>query len=60
MKKPGTIKIGKNLQILRRSHGYTQERLAEAIDCAARYISDADQDKTKPSYETLVKICNVF
>ena len=60
MKKPGKIKIGKNLQKLRRSHGYTQEKLAEAIDCSARYISDIEQDKSKPSYENLVKICNVF
>ena len=60
MKKPGRIKIGKNLQKLRRSHGYTQEKLAEAIDCSARYISDIEQDKSKPSYENLVKICNVF
>lgn len=60
MKKLGKIKIGKNLQKLRRSHGYTQEKLAEAIDCSARYISDIEQDKSKPSYENLVKICNVF
>ena len=60
MKKPGNIKIGKNLQKLRRSHGYTQEKLAELIDCSARYISDIEQDKSKPSYENLVKICNIF
>ncbi len=60
MKKLGKIKIGKNLQKLRRSHGYTQEKLAEAIDCSARYISDIEQDKSKPSYENLIKICNVF
>ena len=60
MKKLGNIKIGKNLQKLRRSHGYTQEKLAELIDCSARYISDIEQDKSKPSYENLVKICNVY
>lgn len=60
MKKPSKIKIGKNLQKLRRSHGYTQEKLAESIDCSARYISDIEQDKSKPSYENLIKICNVF
>ena len=60
MKKPSNIKIGKNLQKLRRSHGYTQEKLAELIDCSARYISDIEQDKSKPSYENLIKICNVF
>ena len=60
MKKAGKIKIGKNLQKLRKSYGYTQEKLAEEIDCSARYISDIEQDKSKPSYENLVKICNVF
>ena len=60
MKKLGNIKIGKNLQKLRISHGYTQEKLAELIDCSARYISDIEQDKSKPSYENLVKICNVY
>ena len=60
MKKASKIKIGKNLQKLRRSHGYTQERLAEEIDCSARYISDIEQDKSKPSYENLIRICNVF
>ena len=60
MKKLGNIKIGKNLQKLRRSHGYTQEKLAELIDCSARYISDIEQDKSKPSYENLIRICNVF
>lgn len=60
MKKVGKIKIGKNIQRLRKSHGYTQEKLAEEIDCSARYISDIEQDKSKPSYENLVKICNVF
>ena len=60
MKKIGTIKIGKNLQQIRKSYGYTQEKLAEAIECSARYISDIEQDRAKPSYENLVKICNTF
>ena len=60
MKKTSTIKIGKTIQTIRKSNGYTQEKLAEAIDCSARYISDIEQDKSKPSYENLIKICNVF
>lgn len=55
-----TIKIGKNIQAIRRSNGYTQERLAEEIEVSARYISDVEQDRAKPSYEVLVKICNIF
>ena len=60
MRKIGTIKIGKNIQQIRKSYGYTQEKLAEAIECSARYISDIEQDRAKPSYENLIKICNTF
>ena len=60
MKKAKVIKIGKNIQALRKSHGYTQERLAEAVECSPRYIGDVEQDRSKPSYEVLVKICNTF
>lgn len=60
MRKNSTIKIGKNLANIRKSYGYTQERLAEEIECSARYISDIEQDRAKPSYENLVKICNIF
>lgn len=60
MKKKSTIKIGKNIQEIRRSNGYTQEKLAEAIEISVRHISYIEQDKTKPSYEILIKFCNVF
>ena len=63
MRKPSTIKIGKNLQAIRKirkSNGYTQEKLAEAIEVSVRYISDIEQDRAKPSYEILIKICNLF
>lgn len=60
MKKAKVIKIGKKLQALRKSHGYTQEKLAEAVECSPRYIGDIEQDRSKPSYEVLVRICNTF
>lgn len=60
MRKPSTIKIGKNIQNIRKSNGYTQERLAEAIEVSVRYVSDIEQDRAKPSYEILIRICNVF
>lgn len=60
MKKTSLIKIGKNIQKIRKSNGYTQEKLAEEIKVSVRYISDIEQDKSKPSYEVLIKICNVF
>lgn len=60
MKKTSTIKIGKNIQKIRKSNGYTQEKLAEETEVSARYISDVEQDRAKPSYEVLIKICNIF
>ena len=60
MKKVSVIKIGKKLQSIRKTHGYTQEKMAEKIECSTRYIGDIEQDRSKPSYEVLVKICNTF
>lgn len=60
MKKSKAIKIGKKLQTIQKTNGYTQEKLAEAIECSTRYIGDIEQDRSKPSYEVLVRICNTF
>ncbi len=60
MKKLKVIKIGKKLQTIRKTHGYTQEKLAEKIECSTRYIGDIEQDRSNPSYEVLIKICNTF
>ena len=60
MKKVNTIKIGKNIQKIRKSFGYTQEKLAEVADVSTRYISDVEQERANPSYEVLIKICNHF
>lgn len=60
MRKTSTIKIGKNLQAIRKSNGYTKEKLAESIEVSVRYVSDIEQDRAKPSYEVLIRFCNVF
>ena len=60
MKKCKEIKIGKKLQSIRKMNGFTQEKLAEKIECSTRYIGDIEQDRSKPSYEILVKICNLY
>ena len=60
MRKPSSIKIGKNLQKIRKSYGYTQEKLAEEIEVSIRYVSDMEQDRAKPSYEVLIRICNLY
>ena len=60
MRKVNSIKIGKYLKMIRKSNGYTQEKLAESIDVSVRYISDIEQDRSMPSYEVLIRICNIF
>ena len=60
MKKTSNIKIGKIIQTIRKSNGYTQERLAEKIEVSVRYVSDIEQDRANPSYEVLIRICNLF
>lgn len=60
MRKVNRVKIGSRIQKIRKSYGYTQERLAEEINCSVRYISDIEQNRSNPSYEVLANICNVF
>ena len=60
MRKASTNKIKKKLQTIRKSNGYTQEQLAEKVEVSVRYISDVEQDRAKPSYEVLIRICNIF
>ena len=32
----------------------------EKIEVSVRYISDIEQNREKPSYEVLIRICNLF
>lgn len=60
MRKSSTVIIGKVLQDIRKSFGYTQEKMAEMIEVSTRYIGDIEQDRAKPSYEVLIDICNLY
>lgn len=60
MRKVNSVKIGSRIQKIRKSYGYTQEKLAEALNCSARYVSDIEQNRSNPSYEILVIFCNLF
>ena len=60
MKKANNIKIGKVIQEIRKSNGDTQEKLAEKIEVSVRYVSDIEQDRAKPSYEILIRFCNLY
>lgn len=60
MKEESSVKIEKTIQEIRKSNGYTQEKLAETVEVSVRHISDIEQDRVKPSYEILIRICNLF
>ena len=60
MKEESSVKIEKTIQEIRKSNGYTQEKLAETVEVSVRHINDIEQDRVKPSYEILIRICNLF
>ena len=60
MRKRNEIKIGNTIKELRKSKNYTQRELAEKIGVTTRYISDIEQDRSRASYDILIKICNLF
>lgn len=60
MKKACNVKIGKTIQEIRKSNGYTQEKLAEEIEVSVRHVSDIEQNRVNPSYDILIRICNLF
>ena len=60
MKRASNIKIGRVIQEIRKSNGDTQEKLVEKIEASVRHISDIEQDRVKPSYEILIRICNLY
>ena len=60
MRKANTIKIGKTLKMIRKSQGYTQEKVAEMTEVSVRYISVIEQDRSMPSFEVLIRMCNLY
>lgn len=53
-------KIGKRIKTIRESKNMTQEELAEITGLSNNYISNIECARSKPSIDTLVKICNAF
>lgn len=48
------------IQKYRINSGYSQERLAEAVDLSTSYISEIENGKKRPSMKTLEKIASVL
>lgn len=54
------ITYGQKLKNARLALGFTQEKIAECLGLAPRYISDIERGKTKGSIDTLIKLCNIY
>ncbi|MCL2375151.1 MAG: helix-turn-helix domain-containing protein [Firmicutes bacterium] len=52
--------FGENLKKLRIDSGTTQKRLAEKLSVTDRSIRDWENEKTEPSYDTLIRIADIF
>ena len=51
-------KVGKRIKTIRESKNMTQEDFAEITGLSNNYISNIECARSKPSIDTLVKICN--
>lgn len=54
------IKIGKKLQFARLSAGYTQEEVAEKLDCSSRYIGQLETNRSSGSINIIIQLCNLY
>lgn len=52
--------FGKQLQCYRERAGYSQEALAERIECSTIFISYIERGQKSPSLDTLVKLSNAL
>ena len=52
--------LGKKIQQIRKSRGYTQEKLAEIIEMDSGYICKMETGRHTPSLETLEKLANAL
>lgn len=52
--------IGKRIQIIRKSKGYTQQQFAEMVDLSPNYLSDIERGKSSTRLDKLVAIINAL
>jgi len=53
-------KMGIRIKAVRESKKMTQEELAEVTGLTNNYISNIERFRSKPSIETLIRICNAL
>ena len=52
--------IGERLQFVRKHYGIKQAELARLLDVSKFTVQSWEQEKSNPSHETLVKICQMY
>lgn len=52
--------IGERLAEIRRDHGDKQTDLAQKLNVTVSTVRSWEQEKSSPSYETLVHICRLY
>lgn len=52
--------IGERIKNLRKNNKLTQNEFAKIIELSQGRLSELEQNKTKPSSDTLISICNNF
>jgi len=53
-------RIGKNIRVLRKVRGWSQEVLGERADLSYKFVGEIERGLVNPSLDSLVKIANVL
>ena len=56
----GDMSIGTNIRRLREEKGFTQEKLADALDVTFQAVSSWERDEYRPDIDKLLKLAEVF
>ena len=54
------MNLGKNIELLRKNFGVTQEELATKLGLSRQAIYKWEKDKATPTIENIMKICELF
>lgn len=52
--------VGKNIRLLRKAKGWSQEELAEKADLSYKFIGEIERGSVNPSLDSLIKISNAL
>lgn len=52
--------IGQRIKKLRRSKGFSQERLAEIMGISPKYLSNIERGKENPTLDMFIKLANAL